>query len=150
MYIFTHTYIQREIFLKGIWSTSHAIFPPSGHIQGRLPSDLWCLLNKEVSSRNQFGWASQESPLKDSWLGSKFSTPPPFSHWRGAGLFSCLPVIREHGQRMGPLGALRTAHLQYSSEKIKYSPQETKTRAWGPSQNKMEFEAITPLTQQQN
>lgn len=150
MYIFTHTYMQREISPKGIRSTSHAIFPPSGHIQGRLPSDLWCLLNKEVSSRNSLWGASQESSLKDSWPGSKLYTPVPFSHWKRAGLLHRSPVIREHGQRVRPLGTLQTAQLQYSSEKIKDSPQETKTRARGPSQNKMEFEAITPLTQQQN
>lgn len=54
---------------KGRWSSSHSFFLP---LVMYSVDYLLSSLNKEVSSRNQFEWASHESPLKDSWQWSKY------------------------------------------------------------------------------
>lgn len=143
--IFTHTYLQREIFTKGRWRASHPSFPPSDHVQCRLSSDLCSSLKKEVSSRKHFGWASHESPLKDSWQWSKC---PLYQSLIKSGTFHLFSGYQRTWPKNCPLGeTVDSTFIGFKWEnQVQYSTNENKSI----SQNKVEFEPISQLTQQQN
>lgn len=144
----TLAYWQKEIFRDALWNIL-----PRAPLSG-LSSDLWSPLSQEMFSGSQFGVASEDSRSTKAWQGKKSLL---CSHCWEAGVFVWLFIIAKEC----PLGDImrntfigsRWENQRQSGQKMKQNKtDENKTKMWsqGPSQSKMEFKAITQLTQQQN